>query len=72
MHALKSVRLFKMLDIVPAEEEEQQQQQLELKLETLILKDSSVRSIWTYLTVSPYYTTSTNMHDYAINRYKHE
>ena len=24
-------------------------------LKTLILKDSSVRSIWTYLTASPYY-----------------
>ena len=27
---------------------------------TLILKDSSVRSIWTYLTASPCYTTNTN------------
>ena len=30
---------------------------------TLILKDSSVRSIWTYLTASPCYTTNTNKHD---------
>ena len=29
---------------------------------TLILKDSSVRSIWTYLTASPCYTTNTNKH----------
>ena len=27
---------------------------------TLILKDSSVRSIWTYLTASPCYATNTN------------
>ena len=45
MLALKSVRLFKMLDTVPAEEEEQQQHQ-QLQLETLILKDSSVRYNW--------------------------
>ena len=36
---------------------------------TLILKDSSVRSIWTYLTASPCYTTNTNKHDYTTNRY---
>ena len=30
---------------------------------TLILKDSSVRSIWTYLTASPCYTLNTNKHD---------
>ena len=63
-----------MLDTVPAEEEEeeeeQQQQQQQLQLETLILKDSSVRSIWTYLTASPCYTTNTNVHDYTTNRYK--
>ena len=40
---------------------------------TLILKDSSVRSIWTYLTASPCYTTNTNQHDYTTNiYYKHE
>ena len=40
---------------------------------TLILKDSSVRSVWTYLTDSPCYTTDTNKHDFATNRYyKHE
>ena len=36
-------------------------------------KDSSVRSIWTYLTASPYYTTNINKHDYTTNGYyKHE
>ena len=39
---------------------------------TLILKDSSVRSIWTYLTASSCYTTNTNQHDYTTNiYYKH-
>ena len=33
-----------------------------LKLENL-LKDSSVRSIWTYLTARPCHTTNTNKHD---------
>ena len=36
---------------------------------SLILKDSSVRSIWTYLTAGPCYTTNTNMHDYTTKRY---
>ena len=36
---------------------------------TLILKDSSVRSIWTYLTGSPCYTTNTNNYDYTTNKY---
>ena len=35
---------------------------------TLILKDSSFRFIWTYLTASPCYTTNTNKHDNATNR----
>ena len=40
---------------------------------TLILKDSSVRSIWTYLTASPCYTTNTNKHDNTTNKhYKHD
>ena len=40
---------------------------------TLILKDSSVRSIWTYLRASPYYTTNTNKHDNTTNKYyKHD
>ena len=34
---------------------------------TLILKDSSVRPIWTYLTASPCYTTNTNKHDNTTN-----
>ena len=36
---------------------------------TLIIKDSSVRSIWTYLTASPCYSTNTNKHGYTTNRY---
>ena len=40
---------------------------------TLILKNSSVRSIWTYLTASPCYTTNTNKHDNTTNKYyKHD
>ena len=42
---------------------------------TLLLKDSSVRSIWTYLTVtvSPCYITNTNKHDSTTNKYyKHD
>ena len=35
---------------------------------TLIFKDSSVRSTWTYLTASPCYTTNTNKHDNTTNR----
>ena len=38
-----------------------------------ILKDSSVRSIWTYLTASPCYTTNTHEHDNTTNKYyKHD
>ena len=36
---------------------------------TLILKDSSIRSIWTYLTASPCYSTNTSKHDDTTNRY---
>ena len=32
-------------------------------LKTLILRDSSVRSVWTYLTASPCYTTNINKKD---------
>ena len=40
---------------------------------TLILKDGSVRSFWTYLTASACYTTNTNKQDYTTNMYdKHE
>ena len=40
---------------------------------TLVFKDSSVRSSWTYLTASPCYTTNTNKHDYTTNIYdKHK
>ena len=38
-------------------------------MKTSILKDSSVRSIWTYVTASPCYTANKNKHDYATNRY---
>ena len=34
---------------------------------TLTIKDSSVRSIWTYLTASPCFTTNTNKHNYTTN-----
>ena len=36
---------------------------------TVILKDSSVRSIWTYLTARPCYTKNTNKHDNTTNKY---
>ena len=36
---------------------------------TLILKDNSVRSIWTYLTASPCYTINTNKYDNTTNKY---
>ena len=40
---------------------------------TLMLKDSSVWSIWTHLTASPCYTTNTNKHDNTTNKYyKHD
>ena len=39
-----------------------------VEVKTLILKDSSARSIWTYLTASPCYTTNTKEHDYSTNR----
>ena len=41
---------------------------LELELENFNIKDSSVRSIWTYLTASPCYTTNTNKHN-TTNKY---
>ena len=37
------------------------------KSKTLILEDSSVRSIWTSLTASPCYTTNPNKHDNTTN-----
>ena len=36
---------------------------------TVILKDSTVRSIWTYLKASSCYTTNTNKHDSTTNKY---
>ena len=40
-----------------------------LNSKTLILKDNSIRSIWTYLTASPWCITNTNKHDYTTNTY---
>ena len=40
-------------------ERERKRENLNSNSKTLLLKDSSVRSIWTYLTASPCYTTNT-------------
>ena len=57
-------------------EERERERERERELETrklLILKDSSVRSIWTYLTANPCYTTNTNKHNNTTNKYyKHD
>ena len=37
--------------------------------QTLILKDSCIRPMGTYLTASPCYTTNTNKHDNTTNIY---
>ena len=50
-------------------ETERQRDRENSNSKTLILKDSSVRSIWTYLTASPCYTTKTNKRDKTTNRY---
>ena len=42
---------------------EREQERENSNSKTVILKDSSVRSIWTYLTASLFYTTNTNKHD---------
>ena len=39
----------------------------ELKLKTLIFKESGIMSIWTYLIASPCYTANTNKQDYTTN-----
>ena len=49
--------------------EEREKERERENSKTLILKDSSVRAIWTYLTASPRYTTNTNKHDNTTNRY---
>ena len=49
-------------------EGQRQRQRENSNSKTLILKDSSVRSIWTYLTASPCYTTNTDKHDYTRHR----
>ena len=47
--------------------------EFELELENFMLKDSNVRSVSTYLTASPCYTTNTNKHDNTTNKYyKHD
>ena len=43
-----------------------------LNSKTLILKDSSIRSSWNYLTASRCYTTNTNKHDYTKNMHQHK
>ena len=50
-------------------ETERQRDRENSNSKTLILKDSSVRSIWTYLTASPCYTTKTNKHGNTTNKY---
>ena len=48
---------------------ERERENLNSHSKTLILKGSSVRSIWTYLTANPCYTTNTNKHDNTTNKY---
>ena len=50
-------------------ERERQRQRENLNSKTLILKDNSVRSIWTYLTASQPLLYYTNKHDYTTKRY---
>ena len=54
------------------EGKKKRERERELELEHfiyIILKDSSVRSSWTYLTASPGYTTNTNKHNNTTNKY---
>ena len=44
------------------------QRELNSNSKTLILKDSSVRSVWAYLTASPCYNTNINKHDNITNK----
>ena len=44
----------------------------ETELENLILKDSSIRSIWTYLTAGPCYTTNSRYHNRRSRRSRGE
>ena len=39
-----------------------------LNSKTLLLKDSSIRSVWTRLTASPRYTTNTNKHEGKVRK----
>ena len=49
-------------------ERERERENLNSNSKTLLLKDSSVRSIWTYLTASLCYTTNTNKRDSTTNK----
>ena len=49
-------------------EREREREKSNSNSKTLILKESSVRSIWTYLTASPCCTTNTNMHHYNYHK----
>ena len=51
-------------DIAKTRERERERNSIS---KTSVLKDNSVRSIWTYLTASPCYTTNINMYDYTTN-----
>ena len=54
-------------------ERERQRERENSKSKAVILRDSSVRSIRTYLTASPCYTTNTNKHGNTTNKYyKHD
>ena len=54
------------------EERERERERENSNSKTVILKDSSVRSIWTSLTPSPCYTTNTNKHNSTTKKYKHD
>ena len=44
-------------------ERERERERENSNSKTVILKDSTVRSIWTYLTAGPCYSTNTNKHE---------
>ena len=50
-------------------ERERERENSNLNSKTLILKDSSIRSIWTYLTASPCSSTNTSKIDDTTNKY---
>ena len=54
-------------------ERERERERENSNSKTLILKDNSGWSIWTYPTASPCYITNTNKHDNTTNKYyKHD